>query len=203
MARRRGNCACFSPCYSRRGERRLLRARLGNFWSRNPSPLHDRAGFVQPIVFGVLTRPDCSSVVRRAVEEWKSADADKEQEVDINGWFRLGAAAIATLLALPNDAARADEGGVSFWIPGFFGSLAAVPAAASHAPLIPRLRGKTPVTGLQSDRYCAVSFTPSRPASSCTNCQATRPERDPRVVDHSSASRSRASSSILMSKWLQ
>ncbi|QOG17832.1 MULTISPECIES: SphA family protein [Bradyrhizobium] len=43
---------------------------------------------------------------------------------------RLGAAAIATLLALPNDAARADEGGVSFWIPGFFGSLAAAPAQA-------------------------------------------------------------------------
>src|SRR5262245_11582771 len=43
---------------------------------------------------------------------------------------RLGAAAIATLLALPNDAARADEGGVSFWIPGFFGSLAAVPQQA-------------------------------------------------------------------------
>ena len=29
---------------------------------------------------------------------------------------------------------------------------------------------------------------PSRPARSCTNCQATRPEREPRVVDHSSAS---------------
>jgi hypothetical protein len=43
---------------------------------------------------------------------------------------RLGAAAIFTLLASPNDAARADEGGVSFWIPGFFGSLAAVPAQA-------------------------------------------------------------------------
>ena len=43
---------------------------------------------------------------------------------------RLGAAAIATLLALPNDAARADEGGVSFWVPGFFGSLAAVPSQA-------------------------------------------------------------------------
>ncbi|WP_084788784.1 transporter [Bradyrhizobium sp. Cp5.3] len=44
--------------------------------------------------------------------------------------WRLGAAAIAALLVLPNDAARADEGGVSFWIPGFFGSLAAVPAQA-------------------------------------------------------------------------
>jgi hypothetical protein len=43
---------------------------------------------------------------------------------------RLGAAAIATFLALPNDAARADEGGVSFWVPGFFGSLAAVPSQA-------------------------------------------------------------------------
>ncbi|MET4803246.1 transporter [Bradyrhizobium sp. LB11.1] len=44
--------------------------------------------------------------------------------------LRLGAAAIAALLVLPNDAARADEGGVSFWIPGFFGSLAAVPQQA-------------------------------------------------------------------------
>ena len=35
----------------------------------------------------------------------------------------------------------------------------------------------------------AASFTPSRPARSCTYCQATRPEREPRVVAHSSASR--------------
>src|SRR5262245_62492786 len=33
---------------------------------------------------------------------------------------------IATLIAAPT-AARADEGGVSFWLPGFFGSLAAAP----------------------------------------------------------------------------
>src|SRR5215831_6433534 len=39
-------------------------------------------------------------------------------------------AAVATLLALSAQIARADEGGVSFWIPGFFGSLAAVPAQA-------------------------------------------------------------------------
>ncbi len=38
----------------------------------------------------------------------------------------LGAAAIAALLMIPQ-AAHADEGGVSFWLPGFFGSLAAVP----------------------------------------------------------------------------
>jgi hypothetical protein len=38
--------------------------------------------------------------------------------------------AIAALLSLPAQMARADEGGVSFWIPGFFGSLAAVPAQA-------------------------------------------------------------------------
>jgi len=35
--------------------------------------------------------------------------------------------ALAALLALSPQIARADEGGVSFWIPGFFGSLAAVP----------------------------------------------------------------------------
>jgi hypothetical protein len=38
--------------------------------------------------------------------------------------------AVVALLALPIQIARADEGGVSFWIPGFFGSLAAVPAQA-------------------------------------------------------------------------
>lgn len=38
--------------------------------------------------------------------------------------------AVAALLAVPVSNARADEGGVSFWIPGFFGSLAAVPAQA-------------------------------------------------------------------------
>jgi hypothetical protein len=41
--------------------------------------------------------------------------------------LRLGAAIVTTLLALPTQIARADESGVSFWIPGFFGSLAAVP----------------------------------------------------------------------------
>jgi hypothetical protein len=37
--------------------------------------------------------------------------------------------AVAALLALPAQIAHADEGGVSFWIPGFFGSLAATPTA--------------------------------------------------------------------------
>jgi len=41
------------------------------------------------------------------------------------GSLRVGA--VAALLALSAQAARADEGGVSFWIPGFFGSLAATP----------------------------------------------------------------------------
>ena len=49
----------------------------------------------------------------------------------------------------------------------------------------------------------ALILTPSRPASSCVNCQATRPEREPRVVDHSSASRSSSASSSLMPKWPQ
>ena len=42
----------------------------------------------------------------------------------------LRAGAVAALLALPAQMARADEGGVSFWIPGLFGCLAAVPAQA-------------------------------------------------------------------------
>jgi len=42
----------------------------------------------------------------------------------------LCVAGLTALLAFPTQSARADEGGVSFWIPGFFGSLAAVPAQA-------------------------------------------------------------------------
>ena len=38
----------------------------------------------------------------------------------------LAALALAALASAPN-MARADEGGVSFWVPGFFGSLAATP----------------------------------------------------------------------------
>jgi hypothetical protein len=40
--------------------------------------------------------------------------------------LRLGALAVA-LIALTPQGSRADEGGVSFWLPGLFGSLAAVP----------------------------------------------------------------------------
>ena len=46
------------------------------------------------------------------------------------------------------------------------------------------------------------SRTPNRPARSCTNCQATRPERAPRVVAHSSASRSSCSPPYGMPKWV-
>jgi hypothetical protein len=43
-------------------------------------------------------------------------------------WARPAAAGIlAVAIALFSQAARADEGGVSFWVPGFFGSLAATP----------------------------------------------------------------------------
>ena len=43
-------------------------------------------------------------------------------------WVRwtAGCAAIAAMM-LPAAGARADEGGVSFWVPGFFGSLASTP----------------------------------------------------------------------------
>jgi len=43
--------------------------------------------------------------------------------------LHLWVGVVAALLSLPAQIARA-EGGVSFWIPGFFGSLAAVPAEA-------------------------------------------------------------------------
>jgi hypothetical protein len=41
--------------------------------------------------------------------------------------WQLCVGAIVAFLALPDRVARADEGGVSFWLPGQFGSLAAVP----------------------------------------------------------------------------
>jgi hypothetical protein len=43
---------------------------------------------------------------------------------------QLSVGALAALLVLPAQFARADEAGASFWIPGFFGSLAAVPQQA-------------------------------------------------------------------------
>jgi hypothetical protein len=51
---------------------------------------------------------------------------------DCANFQRLVLTAVASLAALlaTAQASRADEGGVSFWIPGFFGSLAAVPAQA-------------------------------------------------------------------------
>jgi len=43
-------------------------------------------------------------------------------------WFRCGCAVgFAAISLISSQAARADEGGVSFWLPGFFGSLAAAP----------------------------------------------------------------------------
>src|SRR5438105_4152603 len=39
----------------------------------------------------------------------------------------LAAGIIAPAIALFSQCALADEGGVSFWVPGFFGSLAAAP----------------------------------------------------------------------------
>src|SRR5215813_14970255 len=45
-------------------------------------------------------------------------------------WPHLCVGALAALLSLPTQMARADEGGVSFWVPGLYGSLAAVPQQA-------------------------------------------------------------------------
>src|SRR5258708_2834368 len=40
---------------------------------------------------------------------------------------RVGCAVAVAAFALAPEISRADEGGVSFWVPGFFGSLAATP----------------------------------------------------------------------------
>src|SRR5258707_11221530 len=40
---------------------------------------------------------------------------------------RVGCAVAVATFALAPEISRADEGGVSFWVPGFFGSLAATP----------------------------------------------------------------------------
>jgi hypothetical protein len=50
----------------------------------------------------------------------------------VRAWAAVGAAAAARLIALCllSGAALADEGGVSFWLPGTFGSFAAVPGEA-------------------------------------------------------------------------
>jgi hypothetical protein len=45
-------------------------------------------------------------------------------------------------------------------------------------------------------RVVHPSLTPSLPARSCTYCQATRPDRAPRVVAHSSASRRSVAASV-------
>jgi hypothetical protein len=42
-------------------------------------------------------------------------------------WLRLNVGIFAALLVLPYHIAQADESGISFWLPGQFGSLAAVP----------------------------------------------------------------------------
>jgi hypothetical protein len=46
---------------------------------------------------------------------------------------RSAAIFVATTIALCSQAARADEGGVSFWMPGFFGSMAATPQVPGWA----------------------------------------------------------------------
>ena len=54
----------------------------------------------------------------------------KRNTLGLNSRFlrrQLSVAGVAALLVFPFQIAHADEGGVSFWLPGLFGSLAAVP----------------------------------------------------------------------------
>ena len=79
-----------------------------------------------------------------------------------------------------------DENGSFGVLRGAYAPAATAAGARSrrhHEPARARIRIET------------ISVTPSRPAISCTNCQATRPEREPRVVAHSSASRRSVSAS--------
>jgi hypothetical protein len=49
--------------------------------------------------------------------------------------YRIAAAALgAVALFCHSQGAFADEGGVSFWVPGFFGSLAATPQQPASPP---------------------------------------------------------------------
>ena len=53
-----------------------------------------------------------------------------------------------------------------------------------------------PNTPQRMAAYRQPAFTPRRPARSWMNCHATRPDREPRVIDHSTASACNACSSI-------
>jgi hypothetical protein len=66
---------------------------------------------------GVVMRRTQASRVSQVAEQWSST-----------AHARLcSAALLSAAVLLAAQSARADEGGVSFWIPGFFGSLAAAP----------------------------------------------------------------------------
>lgn len=54
--------------------------------------------------------------------EWGSSASARA----VKSGFLFGAAVFAAAVSVPA-VSKADEGGVSFWIPGFFGSLAAAP----------------------------------------------------------------------------
>ena len=56
---------------------------------------------------------------------WTASQASRTSRAHLTRRISTGALTVA--LALVSQASLADEGGVSFWIPGFFGSLAATP----------------------------------------------------------------------------
>lgn len=47
---------------------------------------------------------------------------------------RIGRTVVAVALLLRPQISRADESGISFWVPGLFGSLAAVPTIPGWSP---------------------------------------------------------------------
>src|SRR5882757_2177285 len=60
------------------------------------------------------------------VTRWKASQATCRRSRAVSA-PRISAGVLAVAIAFSAQTALADEGGVSFWIPGFFGSLAATP----------------------------------------------------------------------------
>ena len=66
-------------------------------------------------------------LIRGFVARSMNAPANEVKTKDRRSICCIAVGALACVVALLSQAVMADEGGVSFWIPGTFGSLAAVP----------------------------------------------------------------------------
>ena len=93
-------------------------------------------------------------------------------------WQQLGVCALAVFLTLFAQCARADESGVSFWIPGQFGSLAAVPTTPGRSLGTVYYHTSVAASGLIRRRQ----GNSDRPLCADRQCQ---PEREPQFASRS------------------